>query len=150
MSWPATTWVTGELVTATKMNAYVRDPIAQMQSRAIAFGIGDASGDVIAVGSKGSIEVPFACTIAGWTILAEQVGSIVIDVWKTSYAAAPPTVANTIAGSEKPTLSAANKNQDLVLTTWTPGINAGDVLKFNVDSVTTIKQATVTLRALLA
>ena len=150
MSWPARVWVTAELVTATIMNAYVRDPFAQLQVRAIPVAFGDAAGDVITTGPKGSIPVPFPCTITGWTLLAEQVGSIVIDVWKDTYANFKPTVADTIAGTEKPTLAAADKNQDLNLTTWTTSIAAGDILRFNVDSVTSIKQAMLVLHALQA
>src|SRR6266850_1537158 len=107
MAWPARTWVTAELVTATLMNAYLRDPMAQLQLRSLVWGFGDALGDVILTGPKGSMEVPFTGTIVGWTLLAEQSGSMVIDVWKTSFAGAQPTVANTITGSEKPTLSSA-------------------------------------------
>lgn len=150
MSWPARTWVTAELVTATLMNAYLRDPMAQLQQRTIVGGFGDALGDVIQPGVKTYLEVPFTCNIVGWTLLADQVGSLVIDVWKDTYAAFPPTVADTIAGSEKPTLSGVQKNQDLVLTTWTLGLNLGDVLAFKVDSATSVRQATLSLRALLA
>ena len=84
--------------------------------------------------------------ITGWTLLADQSGSIVIDVWKDSYGNFPPTVADTIAGTEKPTLSSEQKNQDLSLSTWTQDIDAGDVLAFNVDSATTVEQVTLTLR----
>lgn len=104
------------------------------------------AGQVITTGLKYFLEVPFACTITGWTLFADAVGSIVIDVWKDTYSAFPPTVADTITGSEKPTLSGVQKNQDLTLTTWTTSIAAGDVLAFNVDSATTVKQATLTLR----
>jgi hypothetical protein len=107
----------------------------------------DGGGSAITTGVKGFIEVPFACTITGWTIIADQSGSIVVDVWKDTYANAPPTVADTIAGSEKPTLSSAQKNQDLTLTTWTTSIAAGDILAFNVDSITTCTRVTVGIRA---
>lgn len=152
MSWPARTWVTAELVTATIMNAFLRDPLAQLQQRTIVAGFGDVLGDVIATGVKAYLEVPFTCTIVGWTLVADQVGSLVIDVWKDTYAAFPPTVADSIAGTEKPTLSAAQKNQDLVLTTWAGGgaMNLGDVLAFKVDSAASVRQATLSLRALLA
>lgn len=148
MAWTAPrTWVTAELVTASLMNTHVRDNLTHLSTaRALAIGIGDAVGPVLTTGVKGYLEVPFACTVTGWTLLADVSGSIVIDVWKDTYAAFPPTVADTIAGSEKPTLSAVQKNQDLSLTTWTPAIAAGSILAFNVDSVTTIKAVTLVLR----
>ena len=150
MSWPSRTWVTAELVTATLMNAYLRDPLVQLQQRTIVAGFGDVLGDVIQPGVKTYLEMPFTGTIVAWTLLADQVGSLVIDVWKDTYLNFPPTVADTIAGSEKPTLSAAQKNQDLVLSTWAPSVNLGDVLAFKVDSATSVRQATLSLRALLA
>jgi hypothetical protein len=107
----------------------------------------DGAGSAITTGQKGHLEIPFACTITGWTILADQSGSIVVDVWKDTYANFPPTVADTIAGSEKPTLSSAQKNQDLTLTTWTTSVAAGDILAFNVDSVATVTRVTISIRA---
>lgn len=56
-------------------------------------------------------------------------------------------MADTIAGSEKPTLSSVQKNQDLTLTTWTTAIAAGDILAFNVDSVATVTRVVLTIRA---
>ena len=106
----------------------------------------DGGGPVISTGQKGHLVVPDACTITGWTVLADQSGSIVVDVWKDTYANFPPTVADTIAGSEKPTLSSVQKNQDLTLTTWTTALAKGDVLAFNVDSATTVTRVLVSLR----
>ena len=103
-------------------------------------------GSAIASGSKVYLEVPFAFTITGWTLIADTTGSIVIDVWKDTYANYPPTGADTITGTEKPTLSSASKNQDLTLSTWTTSISAGDTLVFNVDSATTVTKATLVIR----
>ena len=107
----------------------------------------DGGGSVITTGEKGHLEIPFACTLTSWTLLADQSGSIVIDVWNDTYANFPPTVADTIAGSEKPTLSAAQKNQDLALGTWTTAVSAGDILAFNVDSASTVERITLSIRA---
>lgn len=106
----------------------------------------DGSGSAISTGQKGHIEVPFACTIIGWTILGDQSGSIVVDLWKDTYANFPPTVADTVAGSEKPSLSSAQKNQDLSLSTWTTSVTAGDILAYNVDSASTVTRVTISLR----
>jgi hypothetical protein len=109
--------------------------------------IGDGIS-TITTGIKGDAEVPFDGTIVGWTLVegTGTTGSIVIDVWKDIYANFPPTVLDTIAGSEKPTLSSAQKNQDLSLSTWTTAITRGDILRFNVSSVTSVKQVTLCLR----
>ena len=107
----------------------------------------DGGGSAITTGVKGFLEIPFACTITGWTLTADQSGSIVMDVWKDTYANFPPTVADTIAGSEKPTLSSVQKNQDLSLSTWTTAVSAGDHLAFNVDSASTVTRITLSIRA---
>ena len=69
-----------------------------------------------------------------------------MDVWKDTYANFPPVNADSIAGTEKPTLSSAQKNQDLSLTTWTTSVVAGDILAFEVESATTVQKVTVALR----
>ncbi len=106
----------------------------------------DGNGAAVVAGSEVYLEVPFAMTITGWTLLADQSGSAVVDVWKDSYANYPPTVADTIAGSEKPTLSSTQKNQDLSLSTWTTSVSAGDTLVFHVDSATTVEKLTLVIR----
>lgn len=158
MAWTTPrTWVTSELVTASIMNTHVRDNLSFLKSevealraaKPIIFSIGRVGGGVISTGVKGYAYVPAALTVTGWTLFANTTGSMVIDVWAEDYAASPPTVADTIAGTEKPTLSAAQKAQDTSLTSW-GAIAAGDVLGFNVDSCSTISQATLTLHCALA
>ena len=106
----------------------------------------DGGGSAIATGVKGDLEIPFACTINRATLLADQSGSIVIDIWKDGYANYPPTVADTITASAKPTLSGAAKSQDSTLTGWTTSISAGDILRFNVDSAATLTRVTLSLK----
>ena len=91
------------------------------------------------------VSIPFNATPASWRLLGDQSGSLVIDVWSDAYGNFPPTVADTIAGTEKPTLSAAQANEDTSLTTWTPTITAGDVWTFNVDSCSGVTRATLTV-----
>lgn len=106
----------------------------------------DAGNSVITTGLKGYVEWGFPATITGWTILANEVGSIVLDVWKDSYLNFTPTVADTIAGSEKPTLVNAQKNQDLSLTSFSTTVAQGDIWAFNVDSVASVKKITIAFR----
>lgn len=106
----------------------------------------DGSGSVITTGVKGDLEVPFNCTVQQVTLLADQIGSIVIDIWKDSYANYPPTVADTITASAKPTISSAVKSQDGTLTGWTTAITSGQTLRFNVDSISTITRVTLSLK----
>jgi hypothetical protein len=105
---------------------------------------------VLTTGLKGYLEIPFGCTITQATLLADQTGSVVVNVWKTTYASfAPgthPVAADKITASAPPTISSAAKSQDATLTGWTTAITAGDILAFNVDSVTTITRVTLDLK----
>ena len=100
---------------------------------------------MIATGIVGDIEVGYGATIESATLLAKESGSIVIDIWKDSYANFPPTVADTITAAAKPTLAAAVKSQDNTLSGWTTSITAGDTLRYNVDSVTTCTRVVLSL-----
>lgn len=104
-------------------------------------------GNVITTGLIGTgVYVPFDASIQSVTLLADQTGSIVIDVWKTSYSNFPPISSNSICASAKPTITASNKSQDTTLTGWTKTINSGDVLYFNVDSCASITNVVLTLK----
>lgn len=106
----------------------------------------DGGGSAITTGVKGDLQLGFPGYIESWRVLADQSGSIVVDIWKDVYANVPPTVADTITASAKPTLSTAQSNQDTTLTGWTRAFAAGDWLRFNVDSITTVTRVTVSLR----
>lgn len=110
-----------------------------------------ASGGVITTGVKGFIQIPFAATILEWTILSTDagtpiVGSIVVDIWKDTYANFPPTVADTITAAAKPTVTAANKATNNTLVGWVTSIAAGDILGFNVDSIGTFTRVVIQLK----
>lgn len=107
----------------------------------------DGQGSAVAAGSLVYVRVPVAGTITSATLLADQSGSAVVDVWVDTYANYPPTVADTITAAAKPTLSAAIKSEDTTLTGWTTSVAAGSVVAFKVDSCSTITQLNVQLKA---
>lgn len=107
----------------------------------------DGGGAEITDAKQLDIEIPFACSLTGWTILADQAGDIVIDIWKDTYANFPPTDADSITGGAEPEIVAsATKAQSNDLTGWTVALAAGDILRINVDSCTSITRATLALR----
>lgn len=109
----------------------------------------DGGGSTITTGVKGDLISDFAGTIQSATVLADQSGSIVIDVWKRAYALdTPPTVSNTITASALPTLASHQSSQDTTLTGWTTSITAGDVIRFNVNSATTVTRVSISLKVL--
>lgn len=95
----------------------------------------DGAGSVPGTGQKGYVQMPYAGTITGWTMLANQSGSAQITVSKGTYSAFPTLTS--IDASLPPNLSSAQKNTSTTLTGWTTAVNVGDVFGFNLDSVTT-------------
>lgn len=131
----------GKGLTTNRVATY--DELAKVLSLSF---IIDGGGSAITTGIKGDLEIPFDCTINAVTLLADQTGSIVIDIWKDTYANYPPTIADTIPASAKPTLSTAIKSQDTTLTGWTTSITAGNILRFNVDSASSCTRVLISLK----
>lgn len=108
------------------------------------FVIGNGSSVIVQDTVGYLAQIPYDCEIVAWYITEVSetpiAGSIVVDIWKDTTGNYPPTVADSIAGSEKPTLSSATNNKDETLTTWTTTVSAGDCIGFNVDSVTSCKK----------
>jgi hypothetical protein len=84
-------------------------------------------------------DVHVRCPVSG-TVTAVSIGTIggtgacVVDIWKDTHANYPPTVADTICGGNKPTISAGVVDLDVSLTGWTTGVTAGDWFVFHLDS----------------
>ena len=130
------------------LEAHKADPDAHHSNVAeISFTI-DGGGSAITIGEKGHLEIPFACTIQAWTLIADQAGAIKIDVWRDTYASFPPTNTKSLCNSHEPEIAASGqKAQDTDLSDWTSvAIVAGDILAFNVDSCTTIERVTLSLK----
>lgn len=107
----------------------------------------DGGGSAITTGNKGYLEMPYNGTIDSWTVMADQTGSVVIDVWKLSTIDFPGSSSNSIAGTEKPTLSSAQINSDNSLTTWTStSLSIGDIVAFNVDSASTLTRVNLAIK----
>lgn len=135
----------GDNDTSIATTAFVQTELANSRIANIEFII-DGGGSTITTGQKGHLEISFACTINQVTLLADASGSIVVDIWKDTYANFPPAVGDSICASAKPTLTSNQKSQDATLTSWTKTVAAGDILAFNVDSATTVQRVTVSLK----
>lgn len=104
----------------------------------------DGGGAAITTGVKGDLQIPFACTILGWTLLADQSGSAVVEISKGTYANWPTV--GVITASAKPTLSSARKASSTTLTGWTPAVSADDVLQIGVNSAATVQRVVLSLK----
>ncbi|MBU1863892.1 MAG: hypothetical protein KKH94_09540 [Candidatus Omnitrophica bacterium] len=105
----------------------------------------DGGGEAITTGVKGYVRVPFNCAIVKSTLLADQSGSIKVDIWKDTYTNFPPLDADSICGGYEPEISSGTKDEDVTLSGWTTAITAGSVLAFNVDSIAAITRCLVSL-----
>ncbi len=116
----------------------------QSETRAVTIQI-DGGASTPSTGVKARWSTPIACTVTGWVLVADDSGSAVIDVLRSTYSGFPTTAS--IAGTDKPTLSSVQKNENLgPLTNWgSTALAAGDVLEFNLSSVTTCKLLSLTL-----
>lgn len=106
----------------------------------------DGGGVAITPGLGPDLIAPFTGEIEEAVVLTDVSGSIVIDVWKDTYANAPPVVGDSITASAKPTVSSSTKSSNTTLTGWTKTFSAGDVFRVNVDSATTVKRVTLVLK----
>lgn len=136
--------LTGDITASAGSNATALT--SNLKQIAISWTI-DGGGATITTGNKKGIYVPFGYDITSWAIILDQSGSIVIDVWVDTLANHPPTVADTITASAKPTVTTAVQASSSSLTGWTTSIASGRVVYFNVDSITTAQWAQITLVA---
>jgi hypothetical protein len=105
----------------------------------------DGHGQAPATGVKTDFVVPYPMRITGWTVVADVAGSAQLDLWRAAYANYPPTVADSVTGSDKPRLSSELKAQSVALTDWVKDWAADDLVRVNLDSAETLTRATVIL-----
>ena len=122
---------------------FVVDTIGVRNSEAAIEFVIDGGGVAITTGNKGAFNLPFDATIQSWRVLADQSGSIVVDILRANNAV---PVTSIVGGGNAPTLSAAQIANSGALVGWTSTVLAfNDWVAFNVTSVATITRATVAL-----
>lgn len=109
----------------------------------------DGGGSTLLTGLKTYFRIPCDCTITRASLMANQIGNLVVDIWVDSFANFPPTVGDSITGGNKPTLNNANKFEDNTLAGWSLSLTEGDILAINIDSVDTITLTTLELQVIL-
>lgn len=103
----------------------------------------DGGGSAITPGTEVEVSVPFSGTIVACVVVADQTGSIEIEVEKATYD--NYDTLTSIVASAPPTISAAKKSSDTTLTGWTTEVVAGDIFRFSVTSVSTLTRAEIAL-----
>lgn len=92
--------------------------------RSIVFNLYNGGYDLTTGIQDAPIIIPFAGTVTGWEIMAYDSTntlistSCVVDILSDTFANLPLSGTDSIAGSEKPTLSSASTNSDNTITTW--------------------------------
>ena len=86
--------------------------------------------------------IPYDGTATGWEMLAYNssnvlmTASCVVDILQGRFATLPLSGSNSMAGSEKPTLTNQSSSFSSSLSTWT-SITAGDYVQAEIESVST-------------
>ena len=128
---------TGVTIDKTDLNRPIISAEAVTPTIKDAFGITvDGATVALTTGTKGYRYIEQNCTITGWDLRSDVSGDIVFDVKRGGVS---------LAGTEKPTLTAAASDSNLALTTWTTSLVAGDIIEFVIDSASTITRATLTI-----
>lgn len=106
----------------------------------------EKDGESIAEDAGHDAYVAWAFLIYGYVIQAKESGDIVFDIWVDDFATdSPPTVADTITASAKPTLDGQQQVSSTTLTGWTTVFAANQAVRVNIDSVSGITRYTLTL-----
>lgn len=104
--------------------------------------IGDGSAVITTdVPVKAAVEIPCVMTIKTARVFSidNTSGSIAISIWKDTYANYPPIAADLI---DTFSISSSTKSEETGLSL---SLAKGDILMFNVDSVTSLKHVLISL-----
>ena len=100
-------------------------------------------GSTIATGNKGNVRIPWAGTIFNWSVIADQVGSISIDILRANNGV---PVTSIVGGGTKPNLTSQQFVGPTAPSGWTSAILAqNDYIGFNVVSAATVTLVTIIL-----
>jgi hypothetical protein len=103
------------------------------------FGITIDGGDYVpTTGSNGFITIPYSGTINNWYLAADASGSCVIDIKRSGT--------SIVGGGNKPTLSSAQTGNAAVSGWTSTTITAGDIIEFNLNSISTIKRVNLVIK----
>jgi hypothetical protein len=107
-----------------------------------------------AIGVKGAIQIDFEADIIGWSIIADVVGSISVEVSRAASTdppfapAIPDPVAGKISAAAPIVLSGAQSaaRAEAGVETWDYHVSKWDVIQFKVASASLVTRATLYLR----
>ena len=121
-------------------------------SRTRSFGITiDGGGSAITPGQKGYTQIPYACTVIGWSAIADQAGSITVELDRRASSAPPtaPSVPNTttdkMSASAPVTFTSAQTAAASAagVSSWATAISAWDTVGWNVTAASILTRVTI-------
>ena len=104
----------------------------------------DSGTTPMIAGDKGRVTIDVSGKIENVRVLCDQTGDIVFDISKTTFQNFPSFTS--ITQNQRVQLQSTNKYFDDVLNNWDTTIVAGDILNFNVVSVTNIRRLLISLK----
>ena len=113
----------------------------------------DAGSAPMSSGIKGDMTLDVTGKIISWTLIADQEGQIQFDIHKSDYANFPNF--SSITGNERPQLGDINAgtkqriNRNTTISTWSPTLNSGDILQFEIVYALNIQRCVVSLKLAL-
>jgi len=127
-------------------------------ARIRSFGITiDGGGSAITSGQKGYNQIPYACTVIGWSAIADQAGSITVELDRHASSAPPtaPSVPNTttdkISASAPVALTSAQTAaaSSAGVASWATAISAWDTVGWNVTAASVVTRVTIQVQCQL-
>lgn len=110
----------------------------------IIFTFGDGANIIDTNEPEQWIEIPFNCTITSARLMADATGNFQVDIWKSTFAGFPPTVADSITAGAPPSITSDFKSES-ALTGWSKSLARGEWLKVHVDSSFLVKRVVLSI-----
>lgn len=110
----------------------------------------DNADSALTANTKLDVEIPVDITIDSWRVFSNETGSILMGVWVDDYANFPPDSSDALhSGATGPYLLSTDilKREDTDLSDWnTQNVSAGQIMRINIDEVSTITRSTLVLK----
>tara|TARA_Y100001970_G_scaffold208291_1_gene253806 strand:+ start:2479 stop:3204 length:726 start_codon:yes stop_codon:yes gene_type:complete len=113
----------------------------------------DAGSAPMSSGIKGDMTLDVTGKVISWTLIADQDGQVQFDIKKSDYANFPNF--SSICGNERPQLGDITSgvegriNRNTTISSWSPTLNSGDILQFEIVYALNIQRCVVSLKLAL-